>query len=65
VSARQYAPAAQGITMWHREIGGRWYRFALVTAGWWGVGETGTLRVYRKFSPCGDWFESHTFKVTC
>lgn len=38
-------PGAQGVVVWNRKLAGRWFRFTLVTAGWWGVGETGTLVV--------------------
>jgi hypothetical protein len=56
-------PAAQGVTGWSRKIGDRWYQFTLVTDGWWGVGETGTLRVYRQLVPCGDWYVMRTAKL--
>jgi hypothetical protein len=49
-------PAAQGVQGWYRQIGGRWYRFSLVTDGWWGVGETGTMHAARQFVPLGDWY---------
>jgi len=36
---------AQGVVCWMREINGVYYGFQLVYAGWWGVGETGSLTV--------------------
>lgn len=59
---RTYAPAAQGVCKWYRTLEGREYMFTLVTAGWWGVGETGTLRVYRRISN-GDWYVTRTLQL--
>jgi hypothetical protein len=46
-------PGAQGVIVWNRKLAGRWFTFALVTAGWWGVGETGELHVSAVFG-CAD-----------
>jgi hypothetical protein len=54
------ADAAQGVRMWYRELNGRMFRFTLVVEGWWGVGETGTLRVKTQISN-GDWYTIHEF----
>jgi len=56
MSERIPVDAAQGVQAWYRQINGRWYKFALVIEGWWGVGPTGTLTVYRQYRPAGDWF---------
>jgi len=50
-SQRHYQPAAQGVERWYRLLGDHWYHFAYVVDGWWGVGETGTLRVSRERHP--------------
>lgn len=57
------AEAAQGVRSWYRELAGRHFRFTLVVDGWWGVGETGTLRVKAQISN-GDWYTIHEFKPT-
>ena len=47
---RNYRDAAQGVERWYRELGGRCYMFTYVVRGWWGVGQTGQLNVYRAIS---------------
>lgn len=42
---RWITPAAQGVLVWTRKLAGRRFWFTYVYAGWWGVGETGTLTV--------------------
>lgn len=59
------ADAAQGVLSWWRKIGREYYRFSLVVDGWWGVGETGTLRVSKRL--CGgvsDYYVCKTFTVS-
>src|SRR5262245_37143402 len=56
-------PAAQGVTGWYRQINGTFYQFTAVTDGWWGVGPTGTIRVWRPISN-GDYYPVHTFSPT-
>lgn len=60
---RSHAPAAQGVEMWTRRLAGRTFRFTLVRAGWWGVGETGTLTTYYDITGRGDWYPRHTFQL--
>lgn len=58
---RNFRDAAQGCERWYRSLHGRTFMFTYVRTGWWGVGETGTLRVSRQFRPCGDFFTVKTF----
>lgn len=58
---RNYRNAAQGVERWYRKLGGRWLMFTYVRRGWWGVGDTGTLRVYRQYRAGGDYFVVKTF----
>lgn len=44
-TGRWVTPGAQGVLTWHRVLAGRRFWFTYVHAGWWGVGETGTLTV--------------------
>lgn len=61
MNARNYREAAQGVERWYRTLNGRTFMFTFVNDGWWGVGETGTLRVHRQYRPCGDYFVCKTF----
>lgn len=65
-SGRNYFPAAQGVEMWYRRLAGRTFRFTLVREGWWGVGDTCTLRVsaqLRGYEGCGDWYPHRSFQL--
>jgi hypothetical protein len=57
---------AQGVIVWDRKLEGRWFRFSLVTAGWWGVGETGTVRVKAQHSGYagGDYYLVRTDRLS-
>lgn len=55
---------AQGVRGWTRWLGGREWLFLLVVDGWWGVGDTGTVTVYRSGYWPGDWYPCKTFHVT-
>ncbi len=57
---RNYRDAAQGVERWYRKLGGRTFMFCYVVAGWWGVGETGTLTVSAAISN-GDYYPVHKF----
>jgi hypothetical protein len=54
-------PGAQGVLVWYRTLAGREFRFTLVLAGWWGVGETGTLRVASRIG--WDWYTQRTVMI--
>lgn len=64
---RNFRSGAQGVIVWHRTLAGRPFRFTLVVNGWWGVGETGTLRVSAepKAIECspGDWYPVRQARV--